>query len=79
MWNAKFNHYHDQLLISSSSDCQVNLQSAVSVSSSAKFLEEKSLIDERSDFDEKNSVDSSIHTNYSRYEQELFYTGAGTR
>jgi len=78
VWNAKFNHYHDQLLISSSSDCQVNLQSAVSVSSSAKFLEEKSLIDERSDFDEKNSVDSSIHTNYSRYEQELFYTGAGT-
>jgi len=57
----------------------VNLQSAVSVSSSAKFLEEKSIIvfDEKSDFDEKTSVDDSV--TYSKYEQELFYTGTGTR
>lgn len=33
VWNVAFNKYHDQLLLSSSSDAQVNLQSVVSVSS----------------------------------------------
>ncbi|KAJ3262500.1 Protein tssc1 [Boothiomyces macroporosus] len=33
VWGVSFNKYHDQLLLSCSSDCQVNLQSVVSVSS----------------------------------------------
>lgn len=33
VWDICFNKFHDQLLLSSSSDCQVNLQSVVSVSS----------------------------------------------
>lgn len=37
---VSFNKYHDQLLLSSSSDGQVNLQSVVSISSGAKFAGE---------------------------------------
>ncbi|OAJ38709.1 hypothetical protein BDEG_22616 [Batrachochytrium dendrobatidis JEL423] len=33
VWSVSFNRSHDQLLLSSSSDCQVNLDSVVSVSS----------------------------------------------
>ncbi|KAH6559700.1 hypothetical protein BASA61_009311 [Batrachochytrium salamandrivorans] len=33
IWSASFNKFHDQLLLSSSSDCRVNLDSVVSVSS----------------------------------------------
>jgi WD40 repeat protein len=33
IWTVEFNKFHDQLLISCSSDCQVNLQSVISTSS----------------------------------------------
>jgi len=36
VWNAKYNRFHDQLVLSSSTDCCVNLWNASSVSSSSK-------------------------------------------
>lgn len=40
VWNLAYNQSHDQLLLSSSSDCNVNLESIVSVSSVPQFLYE---------------------------------------
>ncbi|RKP34485.1 WD40-repeat-containing domain protein [Dimargaris cristalligena] len=35
VWAVAYNHFHDQLLLTSSSDCTVNLESIVSVSSAS--------------------------------------------
>ena len=42
VWNVKFNPSHDQLLLTSGSDCQVNLESVVSTSS-VPFYNQKSI------------------------------------
>lgn len=37
MWSVAYNKFHDQLMLTSSSDCQVNLQSIVSISTGADY------------------------------------------
>ncbi|KAG0264529.1 Protein tssc1 [Actinomortierella ambigua] len=37
VWDVAYNKFHDQLVLTSSSDCQVNLQSIVSVSTGADY------------------------------------------
>ncbi|KAF9427541.1 Protein tssc1 [Podila epigama] len=37
VWSVAYNKFHDQLLLTSSSDCQVNLQSIVSISTGADY------------------------------------------
>ncbi|KAF9201810.1 Protein tssc1 [Haplosporangium sp. Z 27] len=37
VWSVAYNKFHDQLVLTSSSDCQVNLQSIVSISTGADY------------------------------------------
>ncbi|KAF9173164.1 Protein tssc1 [Mortierella sp. AD010] len=37
VWSVAYNKFHDQLVLTSSSDCQVNLQSIVSISTGAEY------------------------------------------
>ncbi|KAG0284848.1 Protein tssc1 [Linnemannia gamsii] len=37
VWSVAYNKFHDQLMLTSSSDCQVNLQSIVSISTGAEY------------------------------------------
>ncbi|KAF9365114.1 Protein tssc1 [Mortierella sp. NVP85] len=37
VWSVAYNKFHDQLMLTSSSDCQVNLQSIVSISTGAGY------------------------------------------
>lgn len=58
IWSVAFNKFHDQLLLSSSSDNLVNLQSVVSISSAAYGAYE----DEEDDDEDDQSLDHYSNT-----------------
>jgi EARP and GARP complex-interacting protein 1 len=52
IWGAQFNRYHDQLLLTCSSDAQVNLQSVISISSATLRLFSPTMSDEETEITE---------------------------
>ncbi|KAJ3310448.1 Protein tssc1 [Boothiomyces sp. JEL0838] len=67
VWGVSFNKYHDQLLLSCSSDCQVNLQSVVSVSSA---LLHESVFSPGQE-EENKTTDGLVHS-YDQHEHSVY-------
>ncbi|KAJ8322588.1 Protein tssc1 [Batrachochytrium dendrobatidis] len=64
VWSVSFNRSHDQLLLSSSSDCQVNLDSVVSVSSVFFYDKNRFLSSESNGGDKFNDSSDDSGGNY---------------
>ncbi|RUS16476.1 hypothetical protein BC937DRAFT_91161 [Endogone sp. FLAS-F59071] len=78
IWSVAFNKFHDQLLLSSSSDNLVNLQSVVSISSAAYGAYEDEENDEEGDQSldpysntREKPTDGLIHT-YDQHEDSVY-------
>jgi len=78
IWSVAFNKFHDQLLLSSSSDNLVNLQSIVSISSAAYGAYEDEEDDEGDDqsldhyrYTREKPTDGLIHT-YDQHEDSVY-------
>ncbi|KAI8894941.1 hypothetical protein BC833DRAFT_603079 [Globomyces pollinis-pini] len=74
IWNVSFNKYHDQLLLSCSSDCQVNLQSVVSVSSAPlhnNTVFSPSIQSEDIDVNHKKAMDGLI-SSFDQHEDSVY-------
>ncbi|KAJ3309999.1 Protein tssc1, partial [Blyttiomyces sp. JEL0837] len=80
VWSVSFNLFHDQLLLSSGSDCQVNLENLVSISSTPIGLMTSSDDEESDDGDnellarKKVFPDGLVNT-YREFEESV-YTSA---
>ncbi|KAJ1654262.1 hypothetical protein IWQ61_005779 [Dispira simplex] len=66
VWSLAYNKFHDQLLLTSSSDCLVNLQSIVSVSSASLVTTGAS--DTEQDPHDDDSSDSDLHPDIGGFE-----------
>ncbi len=71
IWSVSFNKYHDQLLISSSSDAQVNLQSVVSVSSAPLRVFSPSSDDES---ESKETTVDGLVAKFEQHEESVYST-----
>ncbi|KAJ3026918.1 UNVERIFIED_CONTAM: Protein tssc1 [Siphonaria sp. JEL0065] len=76
VWSVNYNRFHDQLLLSSSSDCLVNLQNVVSVSSTPYGLirsmdEELDVVREEGLMEEIKTTDELIAT-YKEFEDSVY-------
>lgn len=74
IWSVSCNRFHDQLLISGSSDTQVNLQNVVSVSSSQFKKGEQAILDElkassEASVEEEDLVNKTIDGLVATYDQ----------
>ncbi|KAG0352087.1 Protein tssc1, partial [Gamsiella multidivaricata] len=58
VWSVAYNKFHDQLVLTSSSDCQVNLQSIVSISTGADYKH-----GDASDTEQEQDEDSELEDN----------------
>ena len=60
MWSVRFNHFHDQLLLTASSDSRVVLNSVLSLSSEpfGKLVDDL----EEEDGDKDHSIENNIST-----------------
>ncbi|CAG8509432.1 2207_t:CDS:2 [Acaulospora colombiana] len=74
VWAIAYNRFHDQLFLSSGSDCQVNLQSIVSISSAAFQYEDDESEDEYQDitgFANRKPTDGLVRT-YDQHEDSVY-------
>ncbi|KAG0243858.1 Protein tssc1 [Actinomortierella wolfii] len=80
VWDVAYNKFHDQLVLTSSSDCQVNLQSIVSVSTGAEYRYGDQYEEDATDEDPNrmggnsggsNSSDHPDRTSFDRSSPEL--------
>ncbi|KAI9340299.1 WD40-repeat-containing domain protein [Obelidium mucronatum] len=76
VWSVNYNRFHDQLLLSSSSDCLVNLQNVVSVSSTPYGLirsmdDELDVVREEGLLEEIKTTDELIAT-YKEFEDSVY-------
>ena len=68
IWSIAYNQSHDQLLLTSSSDCKVNLQSIISISSSS-FDE---TLSQHSQEATAKPVDGLVHS-YDQHEESVYH------
>lgn len=64
MWSVAYNKFHDQLVLTSSSDCQVNLQSIVSISTGADYKYGEISDPEDEDTDKDDDAQEQAHPEY---------------
>jgi WD40 repeat protein len=68
VWNVNYNRFHDQLLLTSGSDCNVNLESIVSVSSAKTKLSNSQ--DESGD--ELSKTEDGLVKHYDQHEDSVY-------
>ncbi|KAF9319753.1 Protein tssc1 [Podila horticola] len=61
VWSVAYNKFHDQLVLTSSSDCQVNLQSIVSISTGADYKYGEIIDPEDEDTDNEEDAQEQAH------------------
>ncbi|KAF9206842.1 U3 small nucleolar RNA-associated protein [Podila verticillata] len=64
VWSVAYNKFHDQLVLTSSSDCQVNLQSIVSISTGADYKYGEISDAEEEDTDKDDDAQEQTHPEY---------------
>jgi len=64
VWSVAYNKFHDQLVLTSSSDCQVNLQSIVSISTGADYQYGEISDAEDEDTDKDDDAQEQTHPEY---------------
>lgn len=64
VWSVAYNKFHDQLVLTSSSDCQVNLQSIVSISTGADYKYGETSDAEEEDTDKDDDAQEQTHPEY---------------
>lgn len=72
LWGVQFNKFHDQLLLTCSSDAQVNLQSVVSLSSASLRIFSPTMSDEEADPTEA-PVDGLVAA-FEQHEESVYST-----
>ncbi|KAJ2720669.1 Protein tssc1 [Coemansia sp. Benny D115] len=70
IYSVRFNHNHDQLLLSAGGDGLVNLESVVSISSAQAVVLHNHQDDTNADFDKQDASDNKHRNDSSEYDDE---------
>jgi len=72
VWNVRFNHFHDQLVLTSSSDARVVLSSEISISSEpyGKLIED--VDDSKVGQESQQKLDDGVISVYNEYEDSVY-------